>query len=47
VVLADVEAVVQAMHDRGEGNPDGLHWDWRTHAAVADVVADALSLAEL
>lgn len=42
VVLADVEAVVQAMHDRGEGNPDGLHWDWRTHAAVADVVVRAL-----
>jgi hypothetical protein len=42
VALADVETVVQAMHDRGEGNPDGLHWDWPTHAAVADVVGHAL-----
>jgi diglucosylglycerate octanoyltransferase len=45
VVLADVEAVVQTMHDRVEGNPDGLHWDWPTHAAVADVVTRALPLA--
>lgn len=43
VVLADVDDVVQAMHDRGDGNPDGLHWDWPTHAAVAEVVADALT----
>lgn len=42
VVLADVDGLVQGMHDRGEGNPDGLHWDWPTHAAVADVVAAAL-----
>lgn len=42
VVLADVDDVVQAMHDRAAGNPDGLHWDWPTHAAVADVVARAL-----
>lgn len=42
VVLADVDAVVQAMHDRGEGNPDGLHWDWTTHAAVADIVTQAV-----
>jgi hypothetical protein len=42
VVVADVDEVVQAMHDGGRGNPDGLHWDWPTHAAVADVVARAL-----
>jgi diglucosylglycerate octanoyltransferase len=47
VVLADVEAVVQAMHDRGAGNPDGLHWDWPTHAAVADVVGSALARADV
>jgi hypothetical protein len=42
VALADVEAVVQAMHDRGAGNPDGLHWDWPTHRAVAQLVTQAL-----
>ncbi|HET8616316.1 MAG TPA: diglucosylglycerate octanoyltransferase [Actinomycetales bacterium] len=43
VRLADVEAVVRAMHDRDAGNADGLHWDWSTHAAVADVVTQALT----
>jgi hypothetical protein len=42
VALADVDGVVRGMHARGEGNPDGLHWDWPTHAAVADVVRRAL-----
>jgi hypothetical protein len=42
VALADIETVVQGMHDRGEGNPDGLHWDWPTHRCVADVVSRAL-----
>jgi hypothetical protein len=42
VALADVDAVVQAMHDRGHGNPDGLHWDWATHEAVAEVVLRTL-----
>lgn len=42
VVVADVESLVQEMHDRGAGNPDGLHWDWETHAAVAEVVAYAV-----
>lgn len=42
VLLADVEAVVQAMHDRGDGNPDGLHWDWTTHEAVANIVTQAV-----
>jgi diglucosylglycerate octanoyltransferase len=45
VVLADIEAVVQTMHDRGEGNPDGLHWDWPTHRRVAEVVSRAVQTA--
>lgn len=42
VAVADVEQVVQAMHAGGGGNPDGLHWDWATHAAVGGVVAAAV-----
>ena len=42
VRLVDVEPVVERMWDDGGGNPDGLHWDWPTHAAVAQAVTAAL-----
>lgn len=45
VAVADVEGAVLAMHDRGGGNPDGLHWDWPTHAEVGAVVAGAVRAA--
>ncbi|GAB2698164.1 diglucosylglycerate octanoyltransferase [Thalassiella azotivora] len=41
VALVDVEDVVSAMHARGGGNRDGLHWDWPTHEAVGELVAKA------
>lgn len=45
VAVADVERAVTAMHDRGGGNPDGLHWDWPTHAQVGALVARAVRAA--
>jgi hypothetical protein len=42
VRLVDVEPVVERMWRSGGGNPDGLHWDWPTHAAVAQAVTAAL-----
>lgn len=39
VGLVDVEALVSAMHARGGGNVDGLHWDWETHRSVGELVA--------
>jgi hypothetical protein len=47
VRLVDVDAVVEAMWESGGGNRDGLHWDWPTHAAVAQAVAAAADAAAL
>lgn len=41
--LVDIEPIVGPMHAQGRGNPDGLHWDWPTHAEVGRAVASALS----
>jgi hypothetical protein len=41
--FVDVEPIVAPMHADGRGNPDGLHWDWPTHAAVGAAVAQALA----
>jgi diglucosylglycerate octanoyltransferase len=43
LALVEVERVVASMHAEGRGNPDGLHWDWWTHAEVGRAVASALS----
>jgi diglucosylglycerate octanoyltransferase len=40
--FVDVEPIVGPMHVAGTGNPDGLHWDWPTHARVGAAVAAAL-----
>jgi hypothetical protein len=45
VALVDLDRVIGAMHDEGRGNPDGLHWDWPTHAAVGALVAQAVGAA--
>ena len=44
VAVADDVDVVARMHAAGAGNPDGLHWDWPTHAAVGRLVAGAVRL---
>ena len=40
--FADLEPHVAPMHAEGRGNPDGLHYDWATHAQVGHAVAAAL-----
>jgi len=42
VQVVDVDALVEAMHERGGGNQDGLHWDWLTHHQVGALVAARL-----
>ncbi len=40
--FVDLDPIVAPMHAEGRGNPDGLHWDWPTHAQVGSAVARAL-----
>jgi len=42
VRLVELDPLVAPVHARGGGNPDGLHWDWPTHAAVGSAVAEAV-----
>jgi hypothetical protein len=42
LAFVDVDPLVRPMLERGSGNPDGLHWDWPTHAAVGAAVAAVL-----
>lgn len=42
VGFVDLDPIVAPMHAEGRGNPDGLHWDWPTHAQVGAAVAAAL-----
>ena len=39
VPLVDLEAVVGEHVLGGEGNPDGMHWGWKGHAAVGDAMS--------
>ncbi len=38
----DLAPLVAPMWAAGHGNPDGLHWDWQTHARVGAAVGAAL-----
>jgi len=40
--FVDLDPVVRPALDRREGNPDGLHWGWPTHAAVGAALAHEL-----
>lgn len=42
VRIIDVTDVVQRGLDQGTHNPDGMHFGWPTHAAVAGMVAEAV-----
>ena len=46
LALVDLEPLVTPMHVERRGNPDGLHWDWPTHAQVGGVVAESLAVSE-
>lgn len=43
LAFVDIEPYVREMIAEGRGNPDGLHWDWLTHALVGRAVAAALA----
>jgi hypothetical protein len=46
LALVDLQPLVSPMHAEGRGNPDGLHWDWTTHAQVGHAVAEVLAADE-
>ena len=43
VPLVDLMPPTAAHFDRGEGNPDGIHWGFGCHREVADLVRSAVS----
>ncbi len=45
VPLVELDPIVSPVLAAGGGNPDGLHWDWPTHTAVAEAVVRAVRLA--
>ena len=42
VPVVDLDPLVQPAIDRGDNNPDGMHWGWSTHDAVAAALAREL-----
>lgn len=47
VRLLDIGACVHQGLDSGWGNPDGMHWGWRTHEEIGGMVAEAVRTASL
>ncbi|HVE99361.1 MAG TPA: SGNH/GDSL hydrolase family protein [Mycobacteriales bacterium] len=45
VPLVDLDEIVTPYADRGDLNPDGLHWGWAAHDAVGRAFAEALARA--
>ncbi len=43
VPLVDLKAAVAAEILSGRGNPDGIHWNFEAHQAVADLMLKALA----
>lgn len=43
VPLVDLLSPTAAHFDRGEGNPDGIHWGFDCHRQVADLVRDKVA----
>jgi hypothetical protein len=42
VRLVELDPIVSPVLAAGGGNPDGLHWDWPTHAAIGAAVSTAV-----
>lgn len=42
VPMLDLDEIVTPAIRRGEGNPDGMHWDWPTHHAVGETAEKLL-----
>jgi len=47
VAIVDVTDAVREGLDRGTHNPDGMHFGWDTHAAVAQMVSETLTRASV
>ncbi|HEX5497374.1 MAG TPA: diglucosylglycerate octanoyltransferase [Mycobacteriales bacterium] len=45
VPMVDLPGIVAPRLAAGAGNPDGMHWDWPTHAEVGAAVAAAVRAA--
>ena len=45
VALVDLKAAVAEHIWAGRGNPDGIHWNFEGHDAVAELMLTALRLA--
>jgi hypothetical protein len=43
VPLVDLKAAVAEQIMSGRGNPDGIHWNFEAHQAVADLMLKALA----
>src|SRR5581483_6042181 len=43
VPLVDLKAAVAEQVMSGRGNPDGIHWNFEAHQAVAELVLKALA----
>ncbi|MBX5486549.1 MAG: SGNH/GDSL hydrolase family protein, partial [Mycolicibacterium hassiacum] len=43
VVLVDLKAAVADQVLNGRGNPDGIHWNFEAHQAVAELMLKALA----
>jgi hypothetical protein len=41
--VVDLDPIVQPSLDARTGNPDGMHWGWDVHAAVAAALTEALT----
>jgi diglucosylglycerate octanoyltransferase len=43
IPLVDLKAAVAEQIMRGRGNPDGIHWNFEAHQAVAELMLKALA----
>jgi lysophospholipase L1-like esterase len=43
IPLVDLKAAVGEYVMSGQGNPDGIHWNFEAHQAVADLMVKALA----
>lgn len=45
IPLVDLKEAVAEHIYAGRGNPDGIHWNFEGHRAVADLMLEALAVA--
>lgn len=42
VTVLDVEQLVNEGHERGDANPDGIHWSWSMHEQAGQLIGQTL-----